>query len=643
MPPVRYRVPHQNVAIQPMHHVAILGDRRRDPVVVVGCPHLMRIAVAQHPSNADDEHRRILLQDCRLPLFARQFGIHVEYFLGMQERDLLRQIGILGIAQRGEQLLSVALCPDDHLPDTSDDALQEVEIALLGRNHALPVPLVHVGAVIVVEKVIFAHGAHVGAQAFAGLHAELLERHSLPLGGSLHHLRVDGMLVAIVGDVEPDGCSGSVSVQHVIHAAVFVHDQRHFHHHQVEFLAEVVFDVPLHLEERPLRLFRCQQRAVVVRQDFFQFQVVADAGSSEVRFLVSHAVLLMIAVGARQVLLSGLSRGSPYAAKLMKHVLQIHRSARRHLAVCRTGTAGVPLGPRNVTLVSFSQARSLLGAPAASSRHQENATMAPSDPKPPAPAKEKAAAIPPPPAQVQGEVHVEDQGSVLLTSFDLHLFNEGKHNRLYQKLGAHLTEIDGHQGTYFAVWAPDAERLSVVGDFNGWNSDSNPMTPRGDSGVWECFIRGLGKGSIYKYHLRSRFHMYQVNKADPYGFHHETPPRTGSIVWDLDYKWGDEEWMRLRHKRNAFDAPMSVYEVHIGSWMRNHEEGNRWFSYRELAPRLAAYVNELGFTHVEFMPVMEHPYFASWGYQITGYFAPSSRFGTPQDFLYLVDYLHQHG
>jgi 1,4-alpha-glucan branching enzyme len=231
----------------------------------------------------------------------------------------------------------------------------------------------------------------------------------------------------------------------------------------------------------------------------------------------------------------------------------------------------------------------------------------------------------------------------MLTSFDLHLFNEGGHNRLYQKMGAHITVVDGFPGTYFAVWAPDAERISVVGDFNGWNPDSHPMTPRDGSGVWECFVRDLGKGAIYKYHIRSRFHMYRVNKADPYGYHHETPPRTGSIIWDLDYQWGDEEWMRLRHKRNAFDAPMSVYEVHIGSWMRNEAEGNRWFSYRELAPKLAAYVNELGFTHVEFMPIMEHPYYASWGYQVTGYFAPSSRFGTPQDFMYLVDYLHQHG
>jgi 1,4-alpha-glucan branching enzyme len=235
------------------------------------------------------------------------------------------------------------------------------------------------------------------------------------------------------------------------------------------------------------------------------------------------------------------------------------------------------------------------------------------------------------------------EGSTLLTDVDLHLFNEGSHNRLYQKMGAHLVTLDGQPGTYFSVWAPDAERISVVGDFNGWNPDSNPMTPRGGSGIWECFVRDLGKGSIYKYHIRSRFHMYRVNKADPYGFHHETPPRTGSIVWDLDYTWGDEEWMHTRHRRNAFDAPISVYEVHLGSWMRNQEEGNRWFSYRELAPRLAAYVNELGFTHVEFLPVMEHPYYASWGYQVTGYYAPTARFGTPQDFMYMVDYLHQRG
>ncbi|MFI5117466.1 MAG: 1,4-alpha-glucan branching protein GlgB [Terriglobales bacterium] len=236
-----------------------------------------------------------------------------------------------------------------------------------------------------------------------------------------------------------------------------------------------------------------------------------------------------------------------------------------------------------------------------------------------------------------------EQASTLLTSFDLHLFNEGKHNRLFEKFGAHLTELDGKPGAYFAVWAPDAERISVVGDFNGWSADSHPMTPRGSSGVWEAFLPGLGKGTVYKYHIRSRYHMYEVDKADPYGFYHEVPPRTASIVWDLDYEWNDDEWMRARHEHNKFDAPISIYEVHLGSWMRVPEEGNRSLTYRELAPKLADYVHDMGFTHVEFMPVMEHPFRGSWGYQVTGYYAPSARFGTPQDFMYLMDYLHQRG
>jgi 1,4-alpha-glucan branching enzyme len=233
--------------------------------------------------------------------------------------------------------------------------------------------------------------------------------------------------------------------------------------------------------------------------------------------------------------------------------------------------------------------------------------------------------------------------STQLTSYDLHLFNEGKHNRLFEKFGAHLVEVDGKRGTYFAVWAPDAERISVVGDFNGWNSDSHPMNPRGDSGVWEAFLPGVGKGTVYKYHIRSRYHMYVADKTDPYGYYNEVPPRTASIVWDLEYEWNDAEWMRTRREHNKSDAPISIYEMHLGSWMRVPEEGNRSLSYRELAPKLAAYVKELGFTHVEFMPVMEHPFFGSWGYQVTGYFAPSARFGTPQDFMYLVDYLHQNG
>jgi len=236
-----------------------------------------------------------------------------------------------------------------------------------------------------------------------------------------------------------------------------------------------------------------------------------------------------------------------------------------------------------------------------------------------------------------------EHAASLLTPFDLHLFNEGKHTRLFEKFGAHVTELDGKQGTYFALWAPDAERVSVVGDFNGWNADSHPMTPRGNSGVWEAFLPGLGQGTVYKYHIRSRYHMYKVDKADPYAFYNEVPPRTASIVWDLDYQWSDGEWMRTRHDHNKFDVPISIYEVHLGSWMRVPEEGNRSLNYRELAPKLADYVNQMGFTHVEFLPVMEHPFFGSWGYQVTGYYAPSARFGTPQDFMYLMDYLHQHG
>ena len=236
-----------------------------------------------------------------------------------------------------------------------------------------------------------------------------------------------------------------------------------------------------------------------------------------------------------------------------------------------------------------------------------------------------------------------EPSSAFLTDYDLHLFNEGSHNRLFEKFGAHGTEVGGKKGTYFAVWAPDAERISVVGDFNGWGPASHPMAARGHSGVWEAFIPELGNGTVYKYHIRSRYHMYTVNKADPYGFLHETPPRTASIVWDLDYEWQDAEWMRTRHEHNKFDAPQSIYEVHLGSWMRVPEEGNRSLGYRELAPRLADYVHDMGFTHVEFLPVMEHPFYGSWGYQVTGYYAPSHRYGKPQDFMYLVDYLHQRG
>jgi 1,4-alpha-glucan branching enzyme len=231
----------------------------------------------------------------------------------------------------------------------------------------------------------------------------------------------------------------------------------------------------------------------------------------------------------------------------------------------------------------------------------------------------------------------------LLTEDDLFLFNEGSHFNLYDKLGSRAITVDGVEGVYFAVWAPDAERVAVSGGFNGWNKGSHLLGSRGQSGIWEGFIPGIGKGALYKYHVYSRFHGYHADKADPFGVHHETPPKTASVVWDLDYTWSDSEWMATRGARNRLDAPMAIYEVHPGSWARVPEEGGRWLSYRELAPRLAEYVTKMGFTHVEFMPVMEHPFYCSWGYQITGFFAPTSRYGTPQDFMFLVDTLHQAG
>jgi 1,4-alpha-glucan branching enzyme len=231
----------------------------------------------------------------------------------------------------------------------------------------------------------------------------------------------------------------------------------------------------------------------------------------------------------------------------------------------------------------------------------------------------------------------------LLTDDDLYLFNQGSHFRLYQKLGAHSHNEAGQEGTYFAVWAPDAERISVVGDFNGWSESLHPLFPRGQSGIWDGFIPGVGPGTVYKYSLFSRYHGYRVDKADPFGFLHEISPKTASIVWDLGYSWKDQEWMGERARRNHRRAPISIYEVHLGSWMRVPEEGQRFLTYREIAPKLADYAKSLGFTHVELLPIMEHPFYGSWGYQCTGYFAPTSRYGTPQDFMYLVDYLHQQG
>ncbi|HXL78367.1 MAG TPA: 1,4-alpha-glucan branching protein GlgB [Candidatus Eisenbacteria bacterium] len=229
----------------------------------------------------------------------------------------------------------------------------------------------------------------------------------------------------------------------------------------------------------------------------------------------------------------------------------------------------------------------------------------------------------------------------LLTPFDLHLFNEGSHSHLYEKLGAHISKDP--EGTSFAVWAPNADWVSVIGDFNGWNRDSNKLVPREQSGIWEGFIPGVAHGALYKYHVHSRVTRTGADKADPFAVFAEQPPRQASVVWDLSYGWGDAEWLSSRQRANSRQAPWSVYEVHLGSWMRVPEEDNRWLTYRELAPHLADYAHRLGFTHVEFMPVMEHPFYGSWGYQVTGYFAPTSRYGTPQDFMFLVDHLHQHG
>ncbi|MCO6487492.1 MAG: 1,4-alpha-glucan branching protein GlgB [Phaeodactylibacter sp.] len=230
----------------------------------------------------------------------------------------------------------------------------------------------------------------------------------------------------------------------------------------------------------------------------------------------------------------------------------------------------------------------------------------------------------------------------LLTDFDTSLFGAGKHYKIYEKLGSHIIEVDGQWGTYFAVWAPNAQAVSVIGNFNYWNRDSHPLSARWDSsGIWEGFIPGIGKGELYKYHIHARDGRH-LQKGDPFALFWEIPPNTASIVWDLDYEWKDKAWMDNRKNISGLDKPYSVYEVHIGTWKKIHG-GTRSLSYKELADELVSYVRDMGFTHVEFLPVMEHPYFPSWGYQITGYFAPTSRFGTPQDFMYLMDALHQAG
>ena len=226
---------------------------------------------------------------------------------------------------------------------------------------------------------------------------------------------------------------------------------------------------------------------------------------------------------------------------------------------------------------------------------------------------------------------------------DLHLFNEGTHRRLYDKLGARAATVGGRKGVYFALWAPNARAVCVIGDFNGWKSGANPLACKGDSGLWETFVCDIGPGAIYKYRITSNNGGGVLEKADPFAVHAETSPKSGSIVWDLAYDWNDAAWLGARRQRQALDKPMSVYELHLGSWKRVPEQDNRWLTYRELAEQLPEYVRKLGFTHVELLPVMEHPFYGSWGYQTTGYFAPTSRYGTPQDFMHLIDRLHQAG
>ncbi|NJL56942.1 1,4-alpha-glucan branching protein GlgB [bacterium] len=228
-----------------------------------------------------------------------------------------------------------------------------------------------------------------------------------------------------------------------------------------------------------------------------------------------------------------------------------------------------------------------------------------------------------------------------LTDYELYLHAEGNYLNAYEKMGAHLREIDGVTGVNFAVWAPNAYKVAVVGDFNGWDARCHPMRRHVDQGIWELFIPGVGLGAKYKFELRSHNMGYRAEKADPYGFYAELRPATASIVVDIDaYTWGDDAWMEERREMDFINQPMAVYEAHLGSWKR--KAGDEWLTYRELADELVPYLVEMNYTHIELMPVAEHPFDGSWGYQVTGYYAPTSRFGTPQDFMYFVDQCHQH-
>lgn len=230
-----------------------------------------------------------------------------------------------------------------------------------------------------------------------------------------------------------------------------------------------------------------------------------------------------------------------------------------------------------------------------------------------------------------------------LTDDDIYLFKEGKHFRLYEKLGSHLLKVGKTKGVHFAVWAPNARRVSVIGDFNGWNRQSHPLNVRWDSsGIHEGFIPDIGQGTVYKYCIETTDGTF-LEKGDPFAFLWEIPPKTASIVWDLHYEWDEEEWDKEKTAKNALNAPISIYEIHFGSFRKNMEAGGRSLTYREMAEFLPGYIKELGFTHVEFMPLMEHPFDGSWGYQKVGYFSPSSRYGNPQDFMFLIETLHRNG
>jgi 1,4-alpha-glucan branching enzyme len=245
-------------------------------------------------------------------------------------------------------------------------------------------------------------------------------------------------------------------------------------------------------------------------------------------------------------------------------------------------------------------------------------------------------------ANKQEEIAIMEHFS-LITDYDIHLFKSGKHFKLYEKLGAHAAKHEGVDGVYFAVWAPNAKQVSVIGHFNHWSKDSHQLHPRWDeSGIWEGFFPEVKHGEAYKYAILSNTGEW-LDKADPFATFAEQPPRTASIVWEPKYEWKDQEWMEQRKKAVGSSQPYSVYEVHIGSWRKKFDNGERSLSYPELAEELVKYVKDMNFTHVEFLPVMEHPFFGSWGYQLTGYFAPTSRFGSPEDFMYLVDSFHRAG